>query len=328
MPAGGGAAVTAMQQVVPPLRRDVAEAAAGWLLRLDDASAGDADRADWQCWLQADPEHRRAWQQLESLGLRLRAMPPAVAMATLDLPASRQRRRLLLALLTLGAGSGLAYRQLPWRRWSADQRTAIGERRSLQLPDGSQLQLNTASAIDVRFDAALRRVRLIEGEVWIQTQADPAGRPFVVDTGDGSVRALGTRFTVRQLDDGVLATVHEHAVEIHIDGLPVQRVDAGQSRRFSHAGVEAPTPADPNAQAWTRGLLYADRMPLDAVVAELSRYRRGILRCDPAIAGLRVSGALPLDRSDDTLALLARMLPIRVQARYDWWVTLLPRTDG
>ena len=38
----------------------------------------------------------------------------------------------------------------------------------------------------------------------------------------------------------------------------------------------------------------ADRMPLAEVLAELARYRRGLLRCDPQLARLAVSGAYPL----------------------------------
>ncbi|HCE41020.1 MAG TPA: iron dicitrate transport regulator FecR, partial [Alcanivorax sp.] len=84
--------------------------------------------------------------------------------------------------------------------------TATGEIRDLGLDDGGRLWLNSATTVDVAYDDALRRVTLHDGEILIQTGADPRRRPFVVDTRHGRLRALGTRFTVRHhRDHGFLA---------------------------------------------------------------------------------------------------------------------------
>lgn len=308
-----------------PLSREVAEAAADWMLR---QQSGDADLAGLQAWLAANPEHQRAWRRIEKLRSDLRSMPPGVAKAALDRPHSPARRRTLqqlVLLLTAGGAGYLGVRELPWQSWSADLRTDTGERREVMLPDGSSLQLNTASAVDLYFDAQRRRVYLREGEIVIRTAPDATlARPFIVDTDQGGVRALGTRFTVRQKDAMTVVTVHEHAVEISIAGQSPQRLDAGHTVSFTASRIHDPTPADPNAYAWTRGLLYADRMTLGELTMELSRYRPGILRCDPAVAALEVSGAFPLEHTDDALALLEGTLPVQVQRRTSWWVTLVP----
>lgn len=321
--AGGGA-------VGAPLSREIAEAAADWLLRLSADEATESDRAEWQTWRRQDPSHERAWQRLEGMGLRMKALPPKVAMAALDRPVSPARRRVvgqLAVLLTVGAAGLAVHRQGP--AWMSDHHTGRGERRTLALPDGSHVQLNALTAIDLAFDDTLRRVRLIEGEVLIQTAPDPAAvaRPFVVDTAQGRVVALGTRFTVRQDEHSSLVSVHAHAVEVRTGAQAPRRLDAGQAARFGRDGVEVPTAVDPNAEAWTRGLLYADRMPLSELARTLSRHRPGILRCDSAVAAMQVSGAFPLDRPDEALALLERTLPLRIERRFGLWTVLVSSAE-
>lgn len=255
-------------------------------------------------------------------------LPPDVTMAALDRPRLSSRRRALqqlALLLSVGGAGALGMRELPWRVWAADERTQVGERRELALPDGSSLWLNTASAVDLRFDADQRSVLLREGEILIRTAADPVSpsRPFIVETAQGSVRALGTRFTVRQDDSETRVTVHEHAVEVRVTGHAPRHLDAGQALRFGAASPGELQPADANTQAWTRGLLHADHTSLGELVAELSRHRPGVLRCDPAVADLRVSGAFPLAQTDEALAMLERTLPVRVRRGFGRWVTTL-----
>ena len=74
------------------------------------------------------------------------------------------------------------------------------------------------------------------------------------------------------------------------------------------------------------GVLVARDMRLDEFVAEFDRQRHGVLRCDPAVAALRISGVFPLDDSERALAALARTLPVQVIYRTRWWVTLAPAT--
>jgi len=71
-------------------------------------------------------------------------------------------------------------------------------------------------------------------------------------------------------------------------------------------------------------VLAADNMRLDAFLAELGRYRKGWLRCDPQVAALRISGAFQLADTDAVLANLAHLLPVQISARTPYWVTVLP----
>lgn len=107
---------------------------------------------------------------------------------------------------------------------------------------------------------------------------------------------------------------------------------AGQQTRFTRHGITAPAPLDAVTQSWTDGMLIAESTRLGELVAELNRYHRGRLRCDPAVADLRITGAWPLrgnsnaaNVSDSVLTSLERHLPVRIQRLTRYWVTVMPR---
>lgn len=199
------------------------------------------------------------------------------------------------------------------------------------LPDGTNLELNTATDIDVFFDSerkGLRLVKLHSGELQIETAHDSARRPFEVQTRHGRIRALGTRFLVRQTpaDSTTLVAVQQSAVEVrptNSDGRPF-RIDAGLQTRFDAAGAHDIVPEHPQQDAWVRGMLFASNQRLADFAAELGRYRRGVVRCAPEVAELRISGAFRLDSTDEILAALPDTLPVHMAYRTRWWVEIRP----
>lgn len=316
-----------------PLEPAVLEQAAEWMLRLHDGAGSEADRLACERWRNASPANARAWARVERLQDLFGQVPPAIALPVLGRPADAGRRNAIkhLALLLSAAPGGWLGWQL-WQRsdWSADQRTATGERRQLRLPDGSRVELDTATALDLRFDASERGVRLREGRILVETAADPITppRPFRVRTAFGNLQALGTRFEVRAIGDRHRVMVLEGAVRLGF-GLPTvetRAVNAGQLAWFDAHGCSAPLDADPAQSAWVGGMLAADRMPLGELLAELARYRSGRLRCDPEVAALAVSGAFPLDDIERSLAMLEAIYPVAVRrGAGGWWITVGPR---
>ncbi|MNJ65789.1 fec operon regulator FecR [compost metagenome] len=105
-------------------------------------------------------------------------------------------------------------------------------------------------------------------------------------------------------------------------------IGAGQQVGFSANRIGPPAPVQAGHQAWSRGILLADNLRLVDFLAELARYRHGYLGCDPRIAELRVVGAFPLADSDRVLDALAATLPVRVQRRMSWWVSLEPSGEA
>ena len=305
------------------------EEAAEWLLTLNFDEADEAQRQAFERWRGQSEAHRAAWARAERVMGTFASVPTDIGQQVVrragDRTLSRRRTlRLLTALLVGVPGGWLALRSLPLGEPEADLATATGERRSLVLADGSQLVLNTASALDVRFDAQVRRLRLRRGEVLVTTHTDPLvpRRPFVVSLAQGGVEALGTRFSMRLEEDLCRVAVFAHGVEVRPQQGATIRLAAGQQAWFDARGVQRLAPVDEDASLWTGGMLLAHDRPLAEVLAELGRYRPGLLRCDPAVAELRVSGALSLDDTDQALLALERTLPIRVTRRTRYWVAV------
>lgn len=308
--------------------RDAIRAAAQWYARLASGVEDERTRQDWQRWHAADPLHQQAWQRMEAVRSQMARVPGQLAAGSLQ-GASHSRRQVLRGFVLLASAGGLA--TLGWRSelgqsLAADYRTGVGERQRFTLDDGSALMLDTASAVDVRFDGNQRRLILRSGALWVQTAADARQRPFLVETPHGLVRALGTRFTVASQDGSSTVAVLEKAVEVSTRNAPTAiRLEAGQQLRFSAAGLGTPATSDASVAGWTQGSLLAVDRPLGELIEELGRYRNGWLRCDPRIAGLKVSGAFPLDDTDLALAALESGFPVRIVRRTGYWVTLVPR---
>ncbi|MHA6194522.1 FecR domain-containing protein [Pseudomonas wadenswilerensis] len=308
------------------LDREVLEAAATWYVNLSADPADEGERKAWRLWLAQDVRHAEAWTQVEQLQQRMALLSPDTALPALaDVRARRRAVNKVLGLLLMaGAGGTSLLAVEPLSSRMAQYRTAKGERRQLQLADGSQMTLNTDSAVDVHYGNALREIRLHHGELLLQTASDPARRPLLVHTGQGSVRALGTRFSVYSHDDRSEVQVFEHAVELRAADNPatVLRLEAGQQASFDARSIAPSRALDDSSDAWTRGMLMALDWPLRRVVDELARYRPGYLACSDAVAHLRVTGAFRLDDTDTVLQNLATALPVRVQSLTRYWVRI------
>ena len=327
-PGGDVSAPWAVAGELPPVERKVAREAARWLLRLSSDRATDADIRACDQWRASKTEHEHAWQRAQRVNQRFGLIPSALGMATLNRPESGDRRRALktlAALIVAGPVGWAAWRASPLE-WTADYRSATGEQREVALADGSSLRLNTASAVDVLFDADVRLVRLRAGEIAVHAVAEAGAhpRPFVVRTRQGDVQAQASRFCVRQDGQACRVSVQEGRVSLRSGGAVVA-LAAGEQALLTGDATPRPEPADPHAADWTRGVLHASAWRLDAFAAELGRYRAGILRCDPAVAGLRISGAFQLQDTDAVLAALPSTLPVQVRYRSAYWVTITPR---
>jgi len=258
-----------------PSRHALEQAAEWFALRLSGQSTAD-DQRRWEAWLSASDEHQQAWRHVEDLSRRF-AQPNLAVQPQLALSAYRQaqramgrRRRALLGIAALG-GAGMlgwhAWRHEPLhsitRTWLADYRSGIGEVRKVTLVDGTQVWLNAVSAFDQDYRQDHRLLTLIQGEILIHTASDPLQRPLRVQTEQGRLRALGTRFAVRR-DDSVQTTlaVYEGAVEVQPTDGTVGVIEAGQQRRITVDGMSDATPVDSAQAAWTRGLLIVRDMPL------------------------------------------------------------------
>jgi len=327
----GAARVTPAAQE-EPLDPRVAREAAQWLMRMHPAAEpDDADHRACLAWRASDAQHELAWQRAQRFNEKFAVMPAELGKAALGRPAQRQRQRRqavkTLALLLTAAPAGiLAYQHLPVAAWRAQYRTATGERRSVQLADGSRVHMNTGTAFDIVADDAQRLVLLHEGELMIQTAPDARAmaRPFRVRTTDGLIRAIGTRFCVRCGPAWSEVAVFDGAVEVAARDGAARIVAASEQLRFSSDDLGDTETLEGHRADWVDGILHADNQTLAAFAAELARHRRGWLRCDPAVANLRISGSFQLDDTDRVLRALAATLPVSIRFHTRYLATIVP----
>lgn len=310
-----------------PIAAAIVEQASHWLMLRWSGELDQEQQRRFAEWRAADPEHERAWQRLEHLQSTLSGVPADTALAVLrEQPDARRRQtlKLLGTLLLAGGSSYLVQSQLPWREAMADLCSGTGERLQRTLADGSRLSLNSGSAVDILFSASARRIHLLAGELLLDSGHDAAQRPLIVDTSAGEIQALGTRFSVYQRDDGSQVELFEGELELRPRQARATRLQAGQGCWFSATRCGDIAPANLNAIAWHVGRLIAERMPLGQFVAELARHRPGVLRCDPAVATLPLTGVFPLADTDRVLTALEQSLPVKVHRLTRFWTTISP----
>ena len=215
--------------------------------------------------------------------------------------------------------------------------TGIGEQRTVELEDGSIVQLNTNSRLKLSFNAERRDIRLLEGEAIFKVRHDPM-RPFRVLTTGAVIQAIGTQFNVYRSLDRTTVSVLEGAVR-------VSSPDSGSSVKhaFTPASSESPTGVEQNATqlrageeasiatgqitklqtpdvsnsvAWRQRRLVFRADTLEDIVAEFNRYNRAprVRLYDPALGQRRYTGTFDADDPEAFAMLLAREHDLVVSA--------------
>lgn len=310
-----------------PLAPSIAQAIEWYALQGSGTFTQEAQQR-FQRWLESDPSHSEAWQalnqQLDRTLVPLARQPgtrPALGNS------GRQRRALLrgaLGLGTLALGSHLLTRAGGplHERWGADLRTATAERRHFALEDGSDLLLNAQSAVDLHYDARQRRVQLLRGDVLAHVRAD-ASRAFVLQCPWAEVWLGSGRCLLSLQPRGAQVWALEGELELRAQGTR-QRLKAGQGRSFDTLGDgwQSLPAAYIDQRAWVSGLLEVHDQPLAAVIDALRPYHQGLLQISSRAAGLRISGVFTLDDSQQALAALKDVLPLRIDQYLGWWTRI------
>jgi transmembrane sensor len=320
-----------------PSSSTIAAQAAEWIVRLscDDAAERVAARRDFDAWKAADRRHAAAAAGMERLLLQVESVrangagEPGSAALAAALDARGKRGRLktyaaaVLLACTLAAPGWLALQAYPPAWLTADLRAGTGQWKTQVLDDGTRISINSGTAVNLRYDARRRALELVQGEILVEVAKD-AARPFLVETRDGSMRALGTKFLVSREDGATRLSVLESRVSVQTDA---QRrsgsresivVEAGHAVRIRPDGTD-PIVAIDSGQieaGWQQHRLFVHDRPLAEVLDTLARHRRGLIQYDAqAIAGMRISAVLPLDDTDRAMQLLAANLPgLRVRS--------------
>jgi transmembrane sensor len=325
---------------------DPNDAAAWWLARSRLGLLSTRDQQALDAWL-ADPENAAAWERtarpIEAMA-EVAAHPQilalrAEALAAHPAPAARTWHRAAWAALAASLIAILGWTLLPGAPMpggtAADAAhaaplryaTKTGERRTVRLADGSRIELNTGSVLEVSYSAGRRDVRLLGGQAMFHVAKDQ-DRPFVVAAGDRRITATGTAFDVRLGDKGVVSVL---LVEGRVRVDPVKRegfarlvpaivsetLDPGQRLTAPVSGEVRIAAADVDrSTSWTRGQLIFRDDRLGDAVEEMNRYSRVRLVIeDPRVAALKVSGVFRAERSDNFVTALTAFYPIEAERR-------------
>ena len=324
------------------------EQAEAWFARLLAPDCSAVERAAFERWRDEVPQHAQAfaateslWQKLdgleddEVLGAYVREAlePEADPMADWTAAVqqrkgpsprtpSRRRRKFPLALVAslfiCTFGLGLATRFWP----DPQQLYQTGDRpHTIVLADGSRVQMDLATQVEVDLKSSRRNLRLLQGRAIFDVAHD-ARRPFVVDAGGGRITALGTRFQVDRQDQGsVLVTLVEGSIALQSseqeksDGSDRIRLVAGEQARYSraHAAWARQDGNVMSAISWSEGFHVFSATPLSAAVKEINKYSAVKLRlADHSLDGLVLSGNFKIGDARNISVALPAVLPVQV----------------
>lgn len=278
-----------------------------WFVRLQAATEDPAVRRNFRAWSESDSRRAAAFAEVAAMWGEPEFLKATenVAASTRPDNAGRKRRRSVTTAATailLLWGATHASDVMLWAR--ADYMTATGEQRTIDLPDGSRMILNTASAVAVNFTDSNRAVHVLEGQVFFDVARD-AARPFVVDGNYSRVSVTGTAFDVHletDLDDVGLAR-GQVAVSRLVQPSERTELAPGQAVNVGPAAIASVRAIDTaSAFAWTEGRITFEQQPFGEVLKQLERYYRGrVVVWNGALQETAVSGSYRLD--DPALAI-------------------------
>jgi transmembrane sensor len=306
----------------------VRDEAAQWFVRLQEPAVDVDVQRQFERWLDEHPQHRNEFELLQGLWQAADLVPSARLRALCEEAPARSKRRPILryavaaSVMAVAAGLGLFYGLNQPSPYTAEFSTALGERRHVALPDGSVVDLDSRSRIQVRFEKNRRGIELIEGEAMFSVEHDTR-RPFVVEAGSGKVTVTGTRFDVRRGSAETRVVVEQGTVRVQgrsASDNDFVSLTAGLGTHVDTQGKVASAYAVNPAEltAWRNGKLVFNNASLADVAEQVSRYRDKPLKVgSTAVGNLRLTSVFKSDNTDALLKALPSILPVAVRTLDD-----------
>ena len=333
-----------------------------WLLIINSGDASDSDFINFNKWLAAQPEHKDEYQRLESIWLEFDDIRDAVLNKYGQEANEQSKERSILQSflnavsfprfsLTNVTMAGLATAAvaiviyLPSKTIDIEDEfssssimlasdlysTGTGEIIPIALPDGSMIELGPQSRLEVDFSTSSRNIRLLWGEAYFKVAKD-SNRPFIVVSGNGTIKAIGTEFEIRKGVRETSVTVHEGEVQVSTMSGKTRQAVASKSltaaEQVSYA-ISGPMSAIRNIDlsmesGWRNGRMIFNNQPLLEVVADLNRYgTTHISIADERLFDIEVNGVFKMGESEAVLKAIERTLPARAVRNKSNKITLL-----
>jgi len=306
--------------------RDIDAQAADWLIDQEEHDNwGPSDQARLDAWLDESPAHFAAYWRLEASWSRTELVSDMRSFGVRISYSSRNKWRkvasvaaALVVLVALGL-AGASYFKATREQVFA---TAVGGRKTIELADGSQIELNTNTELRVRVSSESRSATLVKGEAFFDIHHD-SRHPFAVIAGDHRVTDLGTKFLIRK-DLGRLTVMLQEGRA---------QIESGSQGRQQHTAIlrpgdEAIATANAisiehrtqkriaNELSWRHGVLVFNDMTLSDVAREFNRYNaEKIIISGEAAGKLKISGTMPSNDIEELIRMAQNFFGLRAQRR-------------
>ena len=317
---------TTLDHALEPDATEVRERAALWLMdRRDREGWSSDDQAALDAWLEQSAAHRVAYLRVEAAWRRTDRLAALRRPTSEDAEKKRSIRLrtvggIVAAVVCVAAAIATNYYTRPTEEIYA---TSIGSHKSVNLGDGSKIELNTDTVLRAAVDTRYRTVWLDRGEAYFQITRDQA-HPFVVMVGDRRVMVLGTKFVVRRDADHLEVAVVEGRVRLEsADGrlgapvllIPGDDVVAPANTLFM---TRKTTHQLADELGWRRGVLVFDHTALGDAAAEFNRYnRKKLIVADQSVARMTIDGTFQANNTDDFAHLMQAVFGLHVEKRAD-----------
>lgn len=300
---------------------NTAEQAAYWIARLSSDQQTAGDRKRFSDWIETNEENGAAFDHVLDTWNTCAFLPAAATAANEETHTQTNRSQLsFLSWPTAIAASVMCFiavslfqlQQPSTTSTTQDYMTAVGEFKTIELKDGSVIELNTNSKISIAYSEQTRNIELVKGEAYFEV-AKNKNAPFVVTTRDASVTALGTAFNIHSSSKSSHVIVTEGVVaveETSNQALKGERaiVKAGHSinvdKKTGINSVSATLPQDSDIP-WRKRTLILENIPLNTALEKLNRYLKvPVDNSHQSLGTKMVSGTFSLEQPEATLSAL------------------------
>lgn len=298
--------------------------AARFIERRDCTIWTHADQVEFETWISISPTHRIAYLRLDASWKR------AKRLVALRSPSRNWRERLIfsprgkivtaLSLSFVASMGAYYYFSLP--KFSTYS-TKLGERETLTLRDGTRIELNTDTVVQISDDLDRRHVRLERGEAYFDVVHDKA-HPFTVSVGQDKVTDIGTKFVIRREPDRFSITMMQGAARFDGDDSGANKslvLRSGDAMIASAKGISLTKKLrieTARETSWRQGVLVFDETPLSEAAAEFNRYNRiKIIVTDPAAAKVGIGGTFATANVYGFTRVAQGLLGLHVEKRGD-----------
>lgn len=308
----------------------ISDQARAWFSRLQADDVSNAEREQFKQWYHENSQHAEAyektrlfWEMLKIPAQQVHDKLATDTARTINAPINTRKtavsRYATMTLMLVILLFNPVFNK--YQHWHSDYHTEAGKQITVALTDGSQVILNTDTALNVVYTAQERRIQLLHGEAYFKV-AHNKNRPFIVSNGATETQAVGTAFTVKESGNNVQVLVSEGTVKVSVhnsDSTALVHINQQINYQRDQLGtVSAANVFD--ALAWQRGQLIFKQQPLARVIAEINRYHAGqIVLMNPALKKRVVSGVFNTDdphAAIDALKATLNIMSVELSEQY------------